>query len=63
MSEEKIREACEKVLPEKVCREVEKVIRDRGIEISREPHAVVRPEPIIRDGKLDGGKIVIEIDF
>lgn len=63
MPEDKVREACEKALPEKVCKAVEKVIRDRGVEISREPKAVVRPEPVFRDGKLDGGKIVIEIRF
>jgi len=63
MTEENIKEACEKILPEKICKEVEKVIKDRGIEITREPKTVIRPEPIFRDGKLDGGKIVVEVRF
>ena len=60
---EKIKEICEKVLPEKVCKEVEKAIKDKGIEMVREPKIVIRPEPIFNEGKIDGGKIVIEVSF
>lgn len=61
--EREVREHCEKVLPDKVCREIEKVIRDKGIEVNKEPKAVVRPEPIIKDGKVVGGKVTIEVNF
>lgn len=63
MPTEKIKEVCEKVLPKEVCDIVEKAIKDKGIEIAKEPKTVVRPEPIIKDGKIDGGKIVIEVNF
>ena len=59
--QDKIKKACKKVLPEKICKEVSKVIRDGGIEIKRKPKTVVRPAPIVHDGKVDGGKIVIEV--
>jgi len=61
--EREVRDHCEKVLPERVCREVEKIIREKGIEVYREPKAVVRPQPIIKDGKVVGGELFIKVTF
>lgn len=63
MPEDKVREVLEKVLPDKVAKEVSKVIRDGGIRVTHEPKTVVRPEPIFRDGKIDGGMITVKIEW
>lgn len=58
-----MRQHCEKVLPEKICKAVEKAIQDKGIEISREPKTVIRPEPIMKDNKIVGVKLNVEMKF
>ncbi len=60
--EREIREHCERVINETVCKEVEKIIRDRGIEITKEPKAVITGGPVIKDGKI-GGQLGFRIDF
>jgi hypothetical protein len=63
MPEREFKDHCERVLPEKVCREIEKIARDGGVSITKEPKTVVRPEPVIRNGRVEGGKVVVEIHF
>jgi hypothetical protein len=58
-----LRDHCERVLPERVCREVEKVVRDKGFEFNKDPKTVVLPEPVIRDGKIVGGAITIRMEW
>ncbi|EKO3855412.1 MULTISPECIES: hypothetical protein [Vibrio] len=63
MSEQKLNDLCQEVLPKKICEEVTKIIKNGGVKVKKDPKTVVKPSPVFKDGKLVGGKIVFEIDF
>ena len=63
MEQKKIEELLENVLSENLTKKILKIIKDKGIEINKNPQTILKPRIKFKDGKIDSGKITFEIKF
>jgi len=63
MKQEKIEELLENVLSENLTKKILKIIKNKGIEINKNPQTILKPRLKLKDGKIDSGKITLELKF
>lgn len=63
MEQEKIESLLENILSENLTKKILKIIKEKGIEINKNPQTILKPKLKLKNGKIDSGKITLEIKF